>query len=552
MMGKRIVVIGGVAGGASAAARLRRLDETAQITVLEQGPHISFANCALPYYIGDIISDEEDLLLQSPLGMQRRYGIDVKVLHRAEAIDRENKTVRVRNLQNGEVLTLPYDYLVLSPGAEPVRPPLPGMDLPHVYTLRSLQDATRIRAIVDSLRPEAALVVGGGFIGVEMADNLLERGIRVHLAELTEQLLPPLDPEMAAIMAGSARKLGAALHLGKGLSSLEESEKGLKATLSDGTVLAVQLVMMAIGVRPDVSLARQAGLAVGTRGGIAVNESLQTSDPSIYAVGDAIEVADFISGQNALIPLAGPANRQGRMAADNIAGRGAKFARVQGASIVKAFGLTAASVGANEKRLKAQGVAYEKVYVHPASHASYYPGASTLSIKLLFSVPDGKILGAQAVGRDGVDKRIDVIATAQRLGATVEDLSQLELCYAPPFSSAKDPVNVAGFAALAVLGGDVRLTHWDQVAKEVEHGALLVDVRTPREVAAGRIGDGLHIPVDQLRARLDELPRERPLILYCTSGLRSYVAARALSQLGYTVSNISGGYLTWRWATQRG
>lgn len=544
-MAKRIVVIGGVAGGASAAARLRRLDETAQITVLEQGEHISFANCALPYYIGDVISDQQDLLLQSPMGMQRRYAIDVKVRHRAQRINRQQKTVTVRNLNTDEVFDLPYDALVLSPGAEPVRPNLPGLDLPHVYTLRSLQDALYIRNIVDTLKPKAALVVGGGFIGVEMADNLLQRGVQVHLAELTDQLLPPLDKEMAAIMAQAARKKGASLHLAKGLSSLTQAEDGMTAALSDGTQLGVQLVIMSVGVKPDVALAREAGLTIGPRGGIAVNETLQTSDDSIYAVGDAIEVVDFVSHQSALIPLAGPANRQGRMAGELIAGREAQFAPVQGTSIVAGFGLTAASVGANEKRLKAQGIAYDKVYVHPPSHASYYPGAATLSLKLLFSLPDGKILGAQAIGRDGVDKRIDVIATAQRMGATVKDLSQLELCYAPPFSSAKDPVNVAGFAAMAVLAGDIKQTHWDQLAQALQQGALLVDVRTVAERARGAIEGSIHLPVDELRQRIEELPKDKKLVLHCQSGLRSYVAARMLAQLGYEVSHISGGYLTY-------
>lgn len=544
-MAKRIVVIGGVAGGASAAARLRRLDETAQITVLEQGEHISFANCALPYYIGDVISDQQDLLLQSPMGMQRRYAIDVKVRHRAQRINRQQKNVTVRNLNTDEVFDLPYDALVLSPGAEPVRPNLPGLDLPHVYTLRSLQDALYIRNIVDTLKPKAALVVGGGFIGVEMADNLLQRGVQVHLAELTDQLLPPLDKEMAAIMAQAARKKGASLHLAKGLSSLTQAEDGMTAALSDGTQLGVQLVIMSVGVKPDVALAREAGLIIGPRGGIAVNETLRTSDDSIYAVGDAIEVVDFVSHQSALIPLAGPANRQGRMAGELIAGREAQFAPVQGTSIVAGFGLTAASVGANEKRLKAQGIAYDKVYVHPPSHASYYPGAATLSLKLLFSLPDGKILGAQAIGRDGVDKRIDVIATAQRMGATVKDLSQLELCYAPPFSSAKDPVNVAGFAAMAVLAGDIKQTHWDQLAQALQQGALLVDVRTSAERARGAIEGSIHLPVDELRQRIKELPKDKKLVLHCQSGLRSYVAARMLAQLGYEASHISGGYLTY-------
>lgn len=547
-MSKRVLVIGGVAGGASAAARLRRLDESAQITLFEQGPYISFANCALPYYIGDVISDEDELLLQSPEGMSRRYNIDVRVNSRVEQIDRARKMVTVKRMPDGESYEMPYDVLVLAPGAAPVRPPLPGVDSRHVYTLRNLEDAARIRRMVDSRRPDRVLVVGGGFIGVEMADNLAERGIHVDLVELSDQLLPPLDAEMSAYIHRAARSAGVELYLGKGLSSLEETENGMIATLSSGEKLTVQMAILAVGVKPDVPLAKQAGLALGPRGGIAVNASLQTSDPSIYAVGDAIEVVDFITNQSALIPLAGPANRQGRMAADAIAGREADFAPVQGTSIVKAFGMTAASVGANEKRLKAMGTDYEKVYLHPSSHASYYPGASTLAIKLLFSKPDGKILGAQAVGGEGVDKRIDVIATAQRLGATVHDLSQLELSYAPPFSSAKDPVNVAGFIAAAVLSGDAKIKHWDEVEGLDLSDYVLIDVRTRGERAGGHLADSLHIPVDQLRARRDEIPAGKPIVLYCYSGQRSYVAARMLGQWGFDAYNLSGGWRTYQTA----
>ncbi|HPO70994.1 MAG TPA: FAD-dependent oxidoreductase [Anaerohalosphaeraceae bacterium] len=541
---KRIVIIGGVAGGASAAARLRRLDETAHIVLLERGPYISFANCGLPYHIGNVIPDRNRLLVQTPEGMSSRFRIDVRTNSQALRIDRDKKEVLVANLTDGRRYLLPYDYLILSPGAEPVRPPIPGADLPEVFVLRTMSDMDAIKKAVDQQQVEQAVVVGGGYIGLEMAEALTERKVNVALVELEGQVMGTIDPEMAAPLHQELQMHGVKLYLNTSVTEICRQADGLEAVLSSGDRLAAQMVLLAVGVRPESKLAKDAGLAIGPRGGIAVNSQMQTSDPCIYAVGDAVETAEFVTGAEAVIPLAGPANRQGRIAADNICGRSSVYRRTQGTAICKVFNLAAAVTGLNEKALKRAGLPYEKVYVHPASHAGYYPGAMQMSLKLLFDPADGRILGAQAVGADGADKRIDVIATAMRAGLTVQQLQDLELCYAPPYGSAKDAVNYAGFAAANVLNGDVRLFHFSD-AVNPPADALLLDVRTLPEVQAGTIPGAAHIPLDQLRSRLGELPKDKEIWAFCQVGLRGYLACRILSQHGFRCRNLSGGYKTY-------
>lgn len=557
---KRILIVGGVAGGASAAARARRLNEEAEIVVFERGEFVSFANCGLPYHIGGDIPGRDALLLQTPQSFKRRFNVDVRIFHEVIEIDKAGKNLLVRNLQNGEVLREPYDALLLSPGAAPIRPPFPGIDSPGVHTLRNIPDMDRILAALEQDKPRHVTVVGGGFIGLEMMEALHQRKLEVTLLELSDQVMAPVDREMANMLHARIREEGVDLRLRTGLSAIEsldvladpaavttERRGGLRLTLSDGTHLDTGLLILAIGVKPETLLAAQAGLELGPRGGIKVDAGMRTSDPFIYAVGDAVEETDFVTGESVLIPLAGPANRQGRIAADNMLGRRETYKKTQGTAICKLFDLAVASTGLNEKRLVQLGLPFEKAYVHPGSHAGYYPGAHPVSLKLLFA-PDGKIYGAQAIGKDGVDKRIDVLAVAQRAGLTVFDLQDLELTYAPPFGSAKDVINMAGFVASNHLKGDTTLCHAAEVQARHPHQVVL-DVRnTPELDKLGRIPGAMHIPLDELRGRLDELPRDKELLISCQVGLRGHVACRLLSQHGFKVKNLSGGFKTWQMA----
>ncbi len=541
---KRIVIVGGVAGGASAAARARRLSEDAEIVMFERGPYISFANCGLPYHIGGQIKDRDLLLVQTPEKMRERFAIDVRTQSEVTQIDRANRQVTVRDLAKGQEYQMGYDALILSPGAEPVRPRMPGADSPRVFTLRSIPDMDAIKAVVEKEGCSRAVVVGGGYIGLEMAEALIDRRLAVALVELEANVMGSVDPEMAAPLHEELKRHGVDLHLGTSVTEVSTDDDGTSALLSDGKRIAADLVIMAVGVRPEVKLAREAGLEIGRRGGIVVNEQMQTSDPNIYAVGDAVEVTDFVGDCPAVIPLAGPANRQGRIAANTIFGRDSKYARTQGTAICKVFDLAVGTTGMNEKNLKRQDMAYEKVYVHPASHAGYYPGASQLSLKLLFDPRTGRILGAQCVGAKGVDKRIDVLAVALRAGMTVFDLQDLELCYAPPFGSAKDPVNYAGFVAANFIAGDMPICHVQDVVEPRENQKL-IDVRTPGEVQAGTIPGAVNIPLDELRNRLDEIPKDKELFVFCQVGLRGYLAARILNQRGFRARNLTGGYRTY-------
>lgn len=542
----KVVIIGGVAGGASAAARLRRLDEYAEIVLFERGGHISFANCGLPYYIGGVITERKNLLLQTPESMKARFQVDVRVNTEVLRIDRERKVVAVRNETTGECYEEPYDKLVISTGAAPMRPPFPGADLPEVFTLRNMADCDRIKDYVTLSKPKRALVVGGGFIGVEMAENLVHSGTEVVLAEMANQILAPLDYEMACVLHRHMKKKGVDLKLGTSLQAVEQGEGGLICKLSDGSGEMFDMVILAIGVRADNTLAQEAGLELGIKGTIAVDAYMRTSDPDILAVGDVIGVEDYVSHLPAAVPLAGPANREGRLAAGVIAGRPEAYEGTLGTMVCKVFDYTAGATGNNEKQLKSQNRKYSKVYVHPGSHAGYYPGAEVLSIKLLFDPDNGTILGAQAVGKDGVDKRIDVIATAMHGKMTVFDLQNLELSYAPPFSSAKDPVNMAGFTASNVIKGDVKQYFIEDLDKLDPEKDILVDIRTPKEYAAGTIGDAVLIPLDEIRDRLEEFPKNKRIVLFCRAGLRGYIGCRILMQHGFeSVYNLSGGYLTW-------
>jgi NADPH-dependent 2,4-dienoyl-CoA reductase/sulfur reductase-like enzyme/rhodanese-related sulfurtransferase len=543
----RLVVVGGVAGGASAAARARRLSETADIVVFERGEHVSFANCGLPYHVAGVIPDRRRLLVQTPESLRARFGLDVRVNTEVLRVDRDAKEVVVRERPSGREYRQPYDALVLSPGAEPIRPPVPGVDDPRVLALRNMEDMDRVIAAADgAVGP--ALVVGGGYIGVEMAEALRHRGLPVVLVERLPQVMAVADPEMVAPLHDELRRNGVDLRLCASVEAFEPGPHGLVARLSDASRVSCSFALLAAGVRPETRLAREAGLALGPAGGIRVDAHMRTSDPSIFAVGDAVEVRDLVREAPALVPLAGPANRQGRIAADNVFGRRSRYSGTLGTAIVKVFGLAFAMTGASEAALRRAGRACRRVYVHPADHATYYPGAQPIGLKLLFEPDGGRILGAQAVGASGVDKRIDVIAMALRAGMTVYDLEEAELSYAPPFGSAKDPVNMAGFVAANVLRGDVLLWEPEELASLREDQAL-VDVRTATEVSAGTIPGALHADVDGLRARLDGLPRDKELLLFCQSGLRSYVAARLLTQRGYRARHLSGGYkryLMWR------
>ena len=538
----RLLIVGGVAGGMSAATRARRLDERAEIIVFEKGPHVSFATCGLPYHIGGVIEDRDDLVVQTPEHLRLRFSLDVRTRTEVTAINRARKKLGVRDLNEERAYTEAYDKLILSPGAEPVRPPIPGIDDAAVYALRNMEDMDRISAAVGAKRSGRAVCIGGGFIGLEMAENLVARRWRVALVEMLHQVMPALDREMAEPVHQHLREKGVELHLGSAAAAIERKGRRLSVRLQNGTALPCDLVVLGTGLRPNTGLARQAGLEIGPTGGIKVDQHMRTSDPDIYAVGDAAEVTDYVTGRPTLTPLAGPANRQGRIAADNACGRSSTFRGTQGTAIVRAFDLAVACTGANEKTLRKLGMPYQKVYIHPFSHAGYYPGAASMSLKLLFSTPDGRLLGVQAVGTDGVDKRIDVLATAIQARMTVHDLEQVELAYAPQYGAAKDPVNMAAFVAANYLRGDVDIVQADELGDE----AALLDVRTAGEYQKGHMPGAMNIPVDELRGRLDELPRDRRLVVYCGVGLRAYIACRILSQHGFRAANVPGGYLTYQ------
>ncbi|MFH4521167.1 FAD-dependent oxidoreductase [Vibrio alginolyticus] len=563
----KIVIIGGVAGGASAAARARRLSEDAEIIMFERGPFVSFANCGLPYHIGGDIQERSKLLLQTPESFLARFNVDVRVMNEVVSINRQDKTVTVNNLLDGSEYQESYDFLLLSPGAGPVVPPIPGIDNPLTHSLRNIPDMDRIIKTIETNKVEHATVVGGGFIGLEMMEAFHQLGIKTTLVEMADQVMTPVDREMAGFAHAEIREKGIDLKLGVALESVKfvpnehvasfdsgESEKHqhlegeLELTLNNGERLTTDILIMAIGVRPETKLAKEAGLEIGALGGIYTNEYMQTSDPSIYAVGDAVEEKDFVTGEQTLVPLAGPANRQGRMAADNMLGRQETYQGTQGTAICKIFDLAIASTGKNEKQLKRENIAYEKVYVHTASHASYYPGAETVSFKMLFDPVTGKILGAQAVGKDGVDKRIDVMAVAQRAGMTVEQLQHLELTYAPPYGSAKDVINQAAFVANNIIKGDATAIHYDEMDSLTED-QLLLDVRNPGELeSVGYLEGAINIPVDQLRRRMHELPKDKEIVIYCQVGLRGNVAYRQLVNNGYKARNLIGGYRTLKFA----
>jgi NADPH-dependent 2,4-dienoyl-CoA reductase/sulfur reductase-like enzyme/rhodanese-related sulfurtransferase len=542
----KLLIVGGVAGGASAAARARRLSEDAHIVLFERGPDVSFANCGLPYYLGGEITERDRLLVVTPERLRTRYKLDVRVRTSVEAIDRAAKKVRVRDLASGREYEESYDKLILAPGAAPIRPPLPGIDLPGVFTLRNLQDMDRIKAKLDQ-GVRQAVVVGAGFIGLELVENLVRRGVTTTVVELQDQVLPPFDKEMTTPLAERLAAKGVSLLLGQSAEAFEQAPDGLVVRLKSGQRLPAQLIVLGVGVRPENKLAVDAGLEVGPRGGIRVNEHLQTSDPDIYAVGDAIEVKDFVTGEPTQVPLAGPANRQGRIAADHIFGRDARYRGTQGTAIVRVFERTAALTGASEKVLRRAKRPYRKVYVHPTHHAGYYPGAEVMTLKLLFDPETGKVLGAQAVGGAGVDKRIDVLAVAIQAGMTVFDLEEMELAYSPQYGSAKDPINMAGFVAGGLLRGEHPQVDVETVLAAASGGrSFLVDVRTSQEFAAGHVPDAVNIPVDELRSRPGQLPHDREIAVYCQVGQRGYLATRILRQAGFDAVNVSGGYKTYR------
>jgi CoA-disulfide reductase len=543
-MTKKIIIVGGVAGGATAAARLRRISEDVEIVLVERGEHISFANCGLPYYIGETIKDRSKLLVQTVKGMSDRFNLDIRNLSEVLSINPETKNVTIKNLRNGEVYEESYDKLLLSPGARPIVPPIPGLnENTTLFTLRNIPDTDKIKNHVDNNNPKRAVVVGGGFIGIEMAENLVDRGIEVTLIEMANQIMAPIDFEMASILHTHLKEKGVHLILENGVQSF--AEQGKKVVLSDGTEIQTDMTILSIGVRPENELAKTAGLELGDRGGIVINEYLQTSNEDIYAVGDAVEVVDYINGTKAMIPLAGPANRQGRIAANNMMGKKEKYQGTLGTSIAKVFDLTVAATGANEKTLKRLGVNYEVVHIHPSSHAGYYPGAAPIALKVIFDKETGKIFGAQAVGADGVDKRIDVIATAIKGGLTVEDLTNLELSYAPPFSSAKDPVNMAGYVATNIMEGELEHIQWHEVDEIVSEGGLLIDVREPMEREFGFIEGSINISLNDLRNKLMDIPKDKTVYLSCQVGLRGYLATRILKNNGYHVKNVDGGWKTY-------
>lgn len=543
-MGKKIVIVGGVAGGATAAARLRRIDETSEIVLIEKGEYISFANCGLPYYIGEIIEERQKLLVQTVEGMSQRFNLDIRNLSEVTTIHREDKMITIKNMRTNETYEESYDKLILSPGARPIVPPIPGLeDAKSLFTLRNIPDTDQIKSYVDDRNPRNAVIVGGGFIGLEMAENLHERGMEVTVIEAADQVMAPLDYEMAAIIHKHLKDKGVHLILNDGVQSFENN--GQEIITQSGQQIRADMIILSIGVRPESELAIHAKLNVGERGGIQVNEYLQTSDPHIYAIGDAIEVKDYINGKPTMIPLAWPANRQGRLVADNISGKKSAYNGTLGTSIAKIFDYDVAATGNNEKTLKQLNIPHEVIHIHPGSHAGYYPGASPIALKVAFDKSTGKIYGAQAVGMGGVDKRIDVIATAIKGGLTVLDLPDLELAYAPPYSSAKDPVNMAGYVATNIVEGVTQTIQWHEVDEMLANGGTLIDVRNPNECAKGSIQGSTNIPLDELRGRLHEIPTDKLIHVNCQVGLRGYVASRILQENGFKVKNLDGGWKTY-------
>lgn len=534
----KTVIVGGVAGGASAAARLRRLDEKQEIIILERGEFVSFANCGLPYFIGGEIKDERDLTLQTPQSFKARFNIDVRVFNEAVKIDPQHKTVTVKDLETGEQYVESYDSLILSPGAAPIKPPVKGIDLPHVFTLRNIPDTLRIKDYIAVKAPEKAVVVGGGYIGVEMAENLKKSRLDVTIVELADHLIAPLDFDMAADVHRYIRSKGIDIILNNGVNAIEKDE----IILQSGSVPA-DMVIMSVGVRPETGLAADCGIELNQRGSIVVNDRMQTNIQDIYAVGDAVQINNYVSKDASFIPLAGPANKQGRIAADNIAGYESVYQGTQGSSVLKLFDMTVASTGLSEKTANAAGLEYDKTYIYSASHASYYPGAQNMSIKAIWDKKTLKILGAQIVGFQGVDKRMDVISAAIRSGAEITDLAELELCYAPPFGSAKDPVNMLGFTAENIITGKVKQFFWDDIEKLPRDGSVtLLDVRTKTEAACGMIDGFVNIPLDSLRNNISEIPEGKPVYIHCHSGQRSYIACRILNGFGYECYNLAGGW----------
>ncbi|PEY30131.1 CoA-disulfide reductase [Bacillus cereus] len=541
-MSKKIVVVGGVAGGASVAARLRRLSEEDEIIMFERGEYISFANCGLPYYIGGVIQERQKLLVQTVEKMSKRFHLDIRVLSEVIKINKEEKTIIVKNVMTNETYEESYDILILSPGSKPIVPPIPGIEtVKALFTLRNVPDTDRIKGYIDEKKPRHATVIGGGFIGVEMAENLREKGIDVTLVEMNNQVMPPIDYEMAAYVHEHMKQHGVQLILEDGVDAFEED--GAVVCLKSGSKINTDMIIFSIGVGPESRLAKEAGLELGVRGTIKVNEKLQTSDSSIYAIGDAIEVKDFVTETETMIPLAWPANRQGRLLADIIHGHTKSvYKGTMGTSIAKVFELTVASTGVNEKVLQRLNIPYEVVHVQANSHAGYYPNAYPVLLKLIFNKESGEIYGAQAVGRDGVDKRIDVIATAMKAHLKAMDLPDLELAYAPPYSSAKDPVNMVGYAASNIIEGLVDTVQWHEIDHIVQNGGYLIDVREPNELKQGMIKGSVNIPLDELRERLDEIPVNEEIYITCQLGMRGYVAARMLMEKGYKVKNVDGGF----------
>lgn len=534
----KTIIIGGVASGASAAARLRRLDENAEIIILERGEFISFANCGLPYFIGGEITDRNMLTLQTPASFKARFNIDVRVFSEAIKISPYNKTVTVKDAQSGEVYEESYDNLILSPGAEPIKPNMVGIDSDNIFTLRNIPDTLKIKNYIETTHPKTAVVVGGGYIGVEMSENLVEAGLDVSIVELADHLIAPLDFDMAADVHRYVKEKGIKLYLNNGVKSID----GNKVILQNGEISA-DMVIMSVGVRPETSLAKDCGIVLNSRGSIVVDNKMRTNILNIYAAGDAVEVKDFVSQQPSFIPLAGPANKQGRIAADNIAGFDSEYKGTQGSAVLKIFDMTVATTGLNEKSAKAAGIDFDKTYTYSASHASYYPGGNMMSVKILWDKNTLKIIGAQIVGFDGVDKRMDVIASAIRFGGKVTDLAELELCYAPPYGSAKDPVNMAGFVAENIISGKVKQFFWNEVEQLPYDGSVtLLDVRTETERAIGHINGFVHIPLDSLRENLSKIPKDKPVYVHCHSGLRSYIACRILTGNGYDCYNLAGGW----------
>ena len=547
----KVVIVGGVAGGATAAARIRRLDEQAEIVVFERSAYISYANCGLPYYIGGVIEDAGELTLQTPESFFTRFRVQIKVLHEVTAIHPDRKTVSVTNLQTGERFEESYDKLLLSPGAKPTQPRFPGADSDRLFTLRTVEDTLRIRAYIDEHHPRSAVLAGGGFIGLELAENLRELGIDVTIVQKPMHLMTPFDADMAALIHGEMRQHGVKLALGHTVEGFAQRDGGMDVLLQDAAPLHADMVILAIGVTPDTGLAKDAGLELGVRGSIAVSDRMETSVPDIYAVGDAVQVRHFVTGQDALIALAGPANKQGRIAADNICGGDSRYTGSQGSSVLKVFDMTAALTGLNETQAAAAGLDADAVILSPMSHAGYYPGGRVMTMKVIFEKETYRLLGAQIVGFEGVDKRIDVLATAIRAGMKATELKDLELAYAPPYSSAKDPVNMAGFMVDNIARGLLRQWHLADADSLPRDGSVtLLDTRTPGEYSAGHIEGFINIPVDDLRERLHELDRTKPVYVICQSGLRSYIACRILAGHGFDCYNFSGGYRFYATVTQ--